>query len=118
MQFLRCSLNILGPVQTSGTFATAIIPANGADVWSVSASLASGTWTTAVVAVRFGNSPMGPFRDFATPVTLSNASPSTVLLAVQAAYLAVEVTTVEGGASVVDIFVEPRRSDIGNAVAI
>ena len=100
------------PIQYAG-YATSdgrrvVFPLTGLTLASVQADDATGDgtgWSTAVLTVRLGNCPEGPF--YAVPaggVTLTTASRLTNIIDVSGyGYLAVDVTTAEGSARFVKI---------------
>lgn len=95
-----------------------LVDVEGYDVFTVTVLPTTGTWSSAVLSVRYGNDVSGPFTDFSTAVTLGNSTRGSGLIGVVGKYLAVEVTTPEGGNSYFDVMVNARRSEIPTEVAV
>lgn len=112
--FFGCNAKHAGLLHDAAQ-ALVVVDVEGFDVASVAILPTTGTFATAVVKVRYANDSSGPFVDFGTPVTLSNATRGSGLLGVVGKYLAVEVTTGEGADCFMDVYVNLRRSSISAA---
>jgi len=111
----KCSLNVAGIVQAFDG-STGIVPTQGYDVASVRAVGVQGgsTWSAAVLKVRKTSAPWQAGADYSTVVSLTASAPASGLLAVEAAYLTVEVTTAE--ASYADIIIDLKPSNIAQGI--
>jgi hypothetical protein len=112
----RCNTKIAGIARGDDGATYAVYPTNGADIAEVQWINSEGTVTSTVLKVRFGGSRNGPWADYASGATLNSLTKATDLLAVRAAYLAVEVTTGEGSDVYIDLITDLRRSQVDVAV--
>lgn len=113
----RCNTHFAG-ILVSGAQQPAIFDLLGMDVLSVQLLLIEGTWTTTVAKVRWSSGRGGPFADYSTAVSLTTSARGSGLLAVEARYAAIEVTTAEGSDVFLDAIVHARAGGISNAVVI
>lgn len=96
---------------------TCMIDAEGADVVSVQAVLAEGTWSAARIRLRRTNSRSAPLIDYDAPLEITPTATMTPLAIVPSQFVGVEVTTGEGSDVFVDLYIHLRKSSVGEALA-
>lgn len=115
--FTGCSAYYAGILQDAGSNYV-VVDVEGMDVFAVTVQPISGTFSTAGISVRYGNSIAGPWNDFSSAIVLNNATRGSGLVGVIGRYIALDVTTGEGAACLVDVAINTRRSDIPTEVAL
>lgn len=84
----------------------AIVYADGATNMTVQGALTPGaSWSAAVVKVLRGSSPGGPFVDFSSATSLTGAGITAEVDISATPYVALQTTTPEGSAQLVDFMV-------------
>jgi hypothetical protein len=117
MTYQRVNIRYAGKAQDAA-YRTVIFDTTGFDVFSVTVIQNEATWATAVLNVRDSNNRTGTFSDFETAVTLTASDKSSGLLGVRAQFVVIDITTGEGSDAWVDISINGRRSQIGQAVGL
>ncbi len=110
--FRNVGLSQVGLAQDC-TYLPCIIDTTGMDVVSVTA-VALTAWATAVVELKYGTTPEGPFGSYTTPATMTTSDKTTGLQAVIGQYAAIEVTTLEANVRA-DLVITLTPSRIGPA---
>lgn len=115
--FERCQLRYAGIAQDQIGVAV-ILPTEGNDVVSVTAETRSGTWSTAVVKLRYANARTGPWQDYSTAITIGSSSKTSNAVGVFSQFIALEITTGEGSDLFADFSVTLSRSGIATQAAL
>lgn len=113
--FTGCSAYYAGILQDAGSNYV-MMDLDGTDVFSVVVQPISGTFATAAIKVRYANDQAGPWADFGTPITLNTTTRGSGLVGVIGRYIALDVTTPEGGSCLVDVAINAKRSELPVAV--
>ena len=111
--FRNVGLSQVGLAQDC-TYLPCIIDTTGMDVVSVTA-VALTAWATAVVELKYGDTPEGPFGSYTTAATMTTSDKTTGLQSVIGRYAAIEVTTLEANVRA-DLIVTLKGSGLAQAV--
>lgn len=115
--YRRCNLRYAGLCQDQ-TGLPVILDAGQNDVVSVTADTLSGTWSSAVVKLRYANSRLGPWQDFSTPISLGSGAKTSSAVGVFGSFVALDITTGEGSEVLVDFSITLSRSGIAAQAAL
>ena len=105
VSFSACNANAAIGVLTDVFMYPVVFDCQTQGAASVSVSVVAGTWSSAVLSVKRGNTERGPWFALPTPVTMTSTSSTqcTIPVDLNARFLAVTLDTANGAELVLDV---------------